>query len=64
VYKSASASGLWLWVNKSDLLMANSTKTFTHIHIEEVVGQSMLLITAHSHACTQWYGARENYHTC
>jgi len=46
VYKSAS--GLWLWVIKSDLLMANSAKTCTHIHTEEAVGQSMLLITANS----------------
>jgi len=35
VYKLAS--GLWLWVIKSDLLMANSAKTCTLIHIEEVV---------------------------
>lgn len=35
VYKSASC--LWLWVIKSDLLMANSTKTCTHIHTEEAV---------------------------
>jgi len=55
VYKSASC--LWLWVIKSDLLMANSTKTCTHIHTEEAVWQNMLLITAHG--CTH---ARTHIH--